>query len=236
MRQTFRASRLAALSFCAGLTGCDGTQAPYSQLESVRYLKPNPSDRSGRVTYRYFGPVSWRRYDSVVVEPVAIYRGPDHSFGGMPERDKVVLANYMQAKFTEKLGNRFAIVPSDRPNSLRIRLTLTGALGNTPTLGTLSRFDLAGAIYNGVQSLRDREGLMTGSVTYAVEIFEATDARLIGAYIAKQYPRPYDIKASVGPLAAAEAGIDRGAIDLVAEMMPGHRSSGAPTETRQVRQ
>jgi Protein of unknown function (DUF3313) len=52
---------------------------------------------------------------------------------------------------------------------------------------------------------------MTGSVVYGVEIFDASSSRLFGAYVTKQYPSAYDIKASVGALAAATAGIDKGA-------------------------
>jgi hypothetical protein len=99
-----------------------------------------------------------------------------------------------------------------------VRLTLTGAVANTPVLGTLSRFDLAGAVYNGVQAARDGEGMMTGSVIYGVEIFDAPISRLLGAYVTKQYPNAYDIKASVGALAAATAGVDKGADALMAQL------------------
>ena len=85
-------------------------------------------------------------------------------------------------------------------------------------LGTLSRFDMAGAVYKGVQAARDGEGSLTGSVIYAVEIFDATTSRLLGAFVSKQYPNPYNIKASVGALAAAEAGIDKGADSLMAQL------------------
>ena len=95
---------------------------------------------------------------------------------------------------------------------------MTGAVVNTPVLGTLSRFDLAGAVYNGVQAARDGEGMMTGSVIYGVEIFDASSSRLIGAYVTKQYPNAYDIQASVGALTAAAAGIDKGADALVAQL------------------
>ena len=58
---------------------------------------------------------------------------------------------------------------------------------------------------------------MTGSVIYTVEIFDAATSRLLGAFVSKQYPNAYNIKASVGPLAAAEAGLDKGADALVAQ-------------------
>src|SRR5262249_50709219 len=156
---------------------------------------------------RYSTQVDWRAYDRAILDPVVIYRGRDHQFGDMSDKDKATLAAYMQTRFADKLRSRFALVNARRPNTLRVRLTLTGAVTNTPVLGTLSRFDIAGAVYNGVQAARDGEGTLTGSVIYGVEIFDASTSRLLSAYVTKQYPGAYDIKASVGSLAAARVGI-----------------------------
>lgn len=219
MNTVTRADRPAILALCAALAGCANVQpVAYSEVASSSYLAPNPSDSSGRVPYRYASTVDWRAYNKVILEPVVVYRGADQQFGDMSEQDKAALASYMQAKFAEKLRSRFALVNQRGPNTLRVRLTLTGAVANTPVLGTLSRFDLAGAVYNGVQAARDGEGSMTGSVIYAVEIFDAANARLLGAFVTKQFPSPYDIKASVRPLAAAEAGIDKGADTLLTQL------------------
>ncbi|MHC2583083.1 hypothetical protein ACVI1J_004701 [Bradyrhizobium diazoefficiens] len=196
---------------------------PYSEMASSAYMAPDKSDASGRVPYRYSTPVDWRAYNAynkVILDPVVLYRGKDHQFGDMSDKDKdkATLAAYMQNSFAERLRGRFALVRERGPNTLRIRLTLTGAVTNTPVLGTLSRFDLAGAVYNGVQAARDGEGTMTGSVVYGVEIFDAATSRLLSAYVTKQYPGAYDIKASVGALAAATAGLDKGADALMAQL------------------
>ena len=219
MYSSVHAGRLAVLMLCAALGGC-GNMAPvaYSEVASSSMLTPNPSDTTGRIPYRYATQVDWSAYNKVIIEPVVIYRGPDQQFGDMSERDKASLASYMQTRFVEKLRNRFTLTSYRAPNTLRVRLTLTGAVINTPVLGTLSRFDVAGAVYNGVQAARDGEGTLTGSVMYAVEIFDAATSRLLSAFVSKQYPAPYDIKASVGPLAAAEAGIDKGAEGLAAQL------------------
>lgn len=154
----------------------------------------------------------------MILEPVVVYRGKDHQFGDMSDKDKATLAATMQTRFAERLRGRFAPVRERGPETLRIRLTLTGAVANTPVLGTLSRFDVAGAVYNGVQAARDGEGTLTGSVIYGVEIFDAASSRLLSAYVTKQYPGAYDIKASVGALAAANAGVDKGADALMAQL------------------
>ncbi|WP_413989828.1 DUF3313 domain-containing protein [Labrys okinawensis] len=214
-----RASRLAVLAFLPTLAGCAGvTPVSYSGVASSSYLAPNPSDTSGHIPYRYASTVAWRAYDKVIVEPVVVYRGPDQQFGDMVEEDKLSLARYMQTRFTEKLLSRFTLATRPAPNTLRIRLTLTGAVTTTPVISTLSRFDMAGAVYNGVQTARDREGLLTGSVIYTVEIFDAPTSRLLTAFVSKQYPSAYNIGASIGKLAAAQTGIDKGADALMAQL------------------
>ena len=211
--------RLAALVLCAALSGCASvTPIPYSQVASSSFLAPNPSDASGRIPYRYSTDVDWRAYNKVMLDPVVIYRGPDQQFGELSGTDKATLANYMRTRFTKELGGRFTLTSQRGPNTLRVRLTLTGAVENTPVLGTLSRFDVAGLVYNGVQTARDGEGSLTGSVVYAVEIFDAATSRLLSAFVTKQYPSPYDVKASVGRLTAAEAGIDKGAEALMVQL------------------
>jgi hypothetical protein len=210
---------LGTLMLCVAAGGCASVApVPYSGLASSAYMAPDKSDTYGRVPYRYSTPVDWRAYDKVILDPVVIYRGKDHQFADISDKDKATLAAYMQNCFAERLRGRFALVRERGPNTLRIRLTLTGAVTNTPVLGTLSRFDMAGAVYNGVQAARDGEGTLTGSVIYGVEIFDATTSRLISAYVTKQYPAAYDIKATAGALAAATAGLDKGADALIAQL------------------
>lgn len=210
---------LALAGLCLVVQGCVSTDPiAYSGLSSAAELAPNPRDATGRVPYSYSTAVDWKQYSSVIVDPVVIYRGADGQFGKMPASDRAAIASYMQDRFTERLKSRFMLTGKPGPNTLRVRLTLTGAKANTPVLGTLSRFDIAGGVYNTVQTARDREGSLTGSVLYAVEIFDAGTNRLLKAFVAKQYPSPINIKASMQPLAAAQAGVDKGADALVAQL------------------
>lgn len=211
--------RIALVALCAAVAGC-GTAEPviYSGIASSAQLAPNPKDTSGRVPYTYATQVDWRMYARMIIEPVAVYRGPDNQFGTMTDEDKLTLATYVQTQFAEKLASRFALVNTTGPKTLRLKVTLTGATASTPVLSTLSRFDIAGGIYNGVQTVRDKEGTLTGAVIYAVEIHDATTHRLLSAYVSKQYPSPLNIAASVGPLAASKAGIDKGAEALVTQL------------------
>jgi hypothetical protein len=133
----------------------------------------------------------------------------------MSAEDKTELAHYMHGQLTEKLVSRFSRVSDPSPGTLRLKVTLTGATTNTPVISTFSHLDLAGNLYNGVQAVRGRQGMISGSVTYAVEIHDASTNRLLSAFVAKQYPGAMNIVSSFGSLAAAKTGIDKGVDALV---------------------
>jgi hypothetical protein len=204
---------------CLGASACSSVEPiAYSGLPSSAHLQPNRQEDAKRIPFRYATATDWRAYNRIIIDPVAIYRGADHQFADMAETDKTSLAEHMQSEFAEKLKSRFTLADRPGPNMLRLKLTLTGAVTSTPVLGTLSRFDLAGGLYNGVQTVLGGEGLMTGSVSYAVEIRDATDNRLLTAFVAKQYPSPLNIPASVGALLAARTGIEKGAEELAEQL------------------
>lgn len=201
------------------LAGCQ-TAAPshYRELASSSMLTPNAGANAARTPFAYAGDANWSGYTSAMLEPVVVYSGADNQFGDLSQTDRKILADYMYDRFTQQLATRFAPATRPTPHTLRIRLTLTGAVRNTPVLGTFSRVDVAGLVYNGIQTARDGEGSFTGAVMYAVEIYDARSNRLLSAFVGKQFPKPSDIGASVGDLAAAKAGIDKGAEDLVARL------------------
>jgi hypothetical protein len=211
--------RLLCVALCAALAAC-GSPEPvaYSGIASSSQMAANSQDDSRHIPYRYSAPVDWQTYSKVIVEPVAIYRGSDNQFGDMSQDEKAVLANYMYIQFAEKLRSRFALATDPAPNTLRVKLTLTGAATNTPVLATLSRFDLAGGLYNGVQAVGGGEGTLTGSVTYVAEIYDSSTSRLLSAFVTKQYPNALNIGASMGSLAAAKVGIEKGGDALVASL------------------
>jgi len=214
-----KAPGLLTAALCTALVAC-GSPPPvaYSGIASSSQLVPNKQDDSAKIPYRYSTQVDWRTYNRIIVDPVVIYPGSDNQFGDMSAPDKLELANYMQSQFTEKLRSRFIVATDPAPNTLRLRLTLTGAATNTAVLSTFAHFDLAGNLYNGVQAVRGGEGMFTGSVTYTVEIYDALANRLLSAFVTKQYPGALNIGASLGSLAAAKTGIEKGADALVADL------------------
>lgn len=200
------------------LVGCASTQPlPYAQLGSASQLRPNAEDDDGRVPYRLGGHPAWGSYVKVLIEPVVLYEGQDHQFEDVPPAERARLAESMQVRFTKKLRTRFEVVSEPGPHTLRLRLTLTGAKATRPVLSTFTRFDLVGMPYNVVQGIRGKEGSFTGSVSYAVEIFDAQTRALLDAFVAKQYPNALNLRAGLGAMDAARIGLDKGADELVAQ-------------------
>lgn len=209
--------RATTVALCVTLAACSTTQpTAYSGLASSQQLRANEHDATGRVPYEYKSDTDWGKYAAVTIDPVVIYRGADSQFDDISEQEKAHLAKSMKTRFTEKLQTRFRVVPGAGEDVLRIKLTLTGAKANTAVLSTLSRFDLLGGPYNAVQAVRGKEGVLTGSVSFAVEIYDAPTNKLLGAYVSKQYPNAWNLKAGMGAMSASEAGIENGADQLVA--------------------
>ncbi|HBK46750.1 MAG TPA: DUF3313 domain-containing protein [Xanthomonadaceae bacterium] len=200
--------------------GCASTRpVPYAGIESSRYLRPNDESRGDRMPYAYQArQVDWKRYSRVMLDPVRVYAGSDSQFEKISEHDKKMLAGYMSEQFREALAHRYWFSPEPGPETLRVRLTLTGAKPTTKVIGTVMKVDLAGGPYNAVQAARGREGAFIGSVSYSVEILDAHTDELLAAYVEKQYPNAMNFKASLGSLDAAKAGIRKGAEELTKKL------------------
>jgi hypothetical protein len=210
-----------ALVLCsAALAGCATTRpVNYQGLASVSQLAPNPQDKAGHVPFLYSADDSeWHKYSAVIVDPVTVYSGPDQQFGDTSDANKAALAAYMQKQFAEALKPRFALLTEPGPATLRIHVTLAGVETSIPVLCSLTKIVPVTLIVNVVQTARDRQAMFTGSVSYAVEIYDSASNQLLRAYVAKQYPWAENLVASFGTSAASEAGIRNGAKDLVNQL------------------
>ena len=220
MNHSIKPRVLGAAVLCAMVAACASApkQVAYSDLDSAPYLARNTHGDTKHVPYRYSTAVDWRAYHTLMLDPVVIYQGPGQKFGAMSEADKSVLADYMAEQFSDTLRKRFTLVSTPGPDTLRLRLTLTGARKTTPVVGTFTRLDVGGNIYNGVQSAVGGRGAFTGEAIYAVEIYDARTNRLLEAHVSDRYPRPYNVTATVGALTAAQVGIRKGADALLKQL------------------
>lgn len=194
------------------LAACAGPKpVAYRSLDSAAYLHPNTGEDARHIPYAYDAHPDWSHYSSLILEPVTIYQGSDNQFGSLSAADRATLAQSMLLQFTATLGKHFRLTTTPDNATLRVKLTLTGAQANTPVVSTFSRFDIAGNLYNGVQAVRGGNGMGSGWVMFAVEVYDASSGQLLKAYETKQYPFAYNIPATLGRLSAAKVGIGKGA-------------------------
>ena len=211
---------LAASALSVSLASCSSVQpVKYQNLASSSAMTANAKDEDGRTPFRFMDPnIDWHGYSAVALDPVAVYAGSDQQFDDLSEKDKAELASYMQDQFSTALSQKFKSGTSAAPGTLRIHLTLTGVESSTPVLSTVSKILPAGLVVNSVQTARDKPAAFTGSVVYAVEIYDGPSGKLLSAFITKQYPWAENVAASFGTLDAARAGIRTGAETLTAQL------------------
>jgi hypothetical protein len=212
---------LLSLVLCAGaIAGCASTKpVSYGGLTSATQLAANPQDKDEHVPFLYSAvDTEWRKYTSVILDPVVVYGGPDQQFGNTSEADKTELAAYMQTQFAQALRTRYAPVTAPGPTTLRIHVTLTGVETSTPVLSPLTKIAPINALINVVQTARDKQAFFTGSVSYAVEIYDGASNHLLRAYVTKQYPWAENVAVSFTALGASRSGVRNGAEALLAQL------------------
>ena len=204
---------------CASLLGCATANQParYDGLASSPKL--GIGGQSPNIKLSYSAPDNeWDKYADFVLDPVSIYSGPDSLLDDTSAADKTELVRYMQAQFEEVLKSRYRQVSDAGPGTLRIHLTLIGVETNTPLLSTLANVLPVGLVVNGVMSANGAQASFSGSISYAVEVYEGKSDRLLRAYVTKQYPMAIDISSSLGALDAAKAGIRSGAVEMLKQI------------------
>jgi hypothetical protein len=201
------------------LAGCATTTQAIRYQGLASAPKLSATDHSGDILFAYStGNSEWTKYTDFVLDPVEIYTGHDSQLGGVSAEDQAKLAEYMQVQFNESLTTRFHPVSEATPQTLRIHLTLTGVETNTPMLSTLINVLPVGLLINSVKSANGTQASFSGSVSYAVEIYDGASGRLLRAYVAKKYPMAVNIAASLGALNATKAGIRNGAETMLEQM------------------
>src|SRR5262249_31584011 len=97
-------------------------------------------------------------------------------------------------------------------------LTLTGLESSVASLATLSHLPVVGLAVNAGRQMSHESGTYFGSVSYAVEVSDATSGVLLYAYATRQSADALDLSASVFALDAAKAGVRNGAKRLVIDL------------------
>lgn len=142
---------------------------------------------------------------SVVVEPTAVYAGPDAQFDGIASDDRSRFAEILTTALQTEIAKSFPASGFPPAQTLKIRVTLLGA---TPTKGgfaTATRASSVGFALSALKSVRGKPGSLTGSLLYAIEVLQGPSSEIVVAAVRRRHPDALDIPATVSTTATVKA-------------------------------
>jgi hypothetical protein len=200
MRLTTARLGLAALMVACPAAALAQTQdhAPVGLQSSARMTR----DRDESWSYFRSG-LDLAAYRNIIVEPTVVYEGPDAQFEDVERGDRRRYANIVTERLRRELGARLAARPG--ASTARLRITLLGMDRTTGGVATATRVTPMGLVSNAVRSVTGREGRLTGSMLFALELFDSRSSELLAAVVRRRAPDPLDIPATVGTTETVEA-------------------------------
>ena len=142
-------------------------------------------------------------YRSIIVEPTRVYDGPDAQFEDVDADDRRRYANIVTERLRTELAGRLATRPG--PGTARLRLTMIGMDDTSGGLATATRVTPLGMVSNAVRSVTGREGRLTGSMLFALELFDSRSGEVQVAAVRRRSPDALDIPATLGTTETVQA-------------------------------
>lgn len=168
--------------------------APTS-LQSARKMA---QDRPGTESWTYVQPRErFAKYRTVIVEPTVVYRGPDAQFDGIEPADRTKYAAMITDALREELAKSFPAPAKAQADTLRLRVTLIGANKTKGGIATATRVTPLGFASSALKSAMGKTGTFTGSLLYAVELYDARTNELLLGAVRRRTPDPLDVPATL---------------------------------------
>jgi hypothetical protein len=163
-------------------------------------------DKAGKEAWTYVKPgVDFRKYKSVIIEPAAVYDGPDAQFGDIAPADRVAYAQVMTSALQSEIGRVYQQPATARADTLRVRMSLLGAKKTIGGVATATRITPIGFGLSAAKSLLGKKGTFTGSVLFAVEVYDARSGELLLSAVRRRTPDPLDIPATLSTMDTVKA-------------------------------
>ena len=169
-------------------------QAPVSLPSASKMRQDKPNTES----WTYAQPASvFTKYRTVIVEPTAVYRGPDAQFDGVDPADRAKYASTITNELRQELAKTFPSPATPQADTLRVKVTILGATKTKGGIATATRVTPMGFGLSAVKSALGKGGSFTGSLLYAVEVYDARTSELLLAAVRRRTPDPLDVPATV---------------------------------------
>jgi hypothetical protein len=155
-------------------------------------------DGSGKEAWTYLrAGTDFRRYKNVIVEPTAVYAGPDAQFGDITQADRAAYAQILTSAVQSEIGKVYPRSGAGLGNTLRVQMSLLGAKKTIGGVATATRITPIGFGLSAAKSLLGKRGTFTGSVLFAVEVYDAKTNELLLSAVRRRTPDPLDIPATL---------------------------------------
>ena len=191
----FRISVPAALLFSATAASAQTEDRAPVALPSARVLS---QDKAGSESWTYSQPLSrFARYRTVIVEPTVVYQGPDAQFSGIDPADRARFAQIITQELSSEIAKSFPSPARAQADTMRLRVTILGAEKTRGGIATATRVTPLGFATSALKSALGKSGTATGSILYAVELYDAKTNELLLAAVRRRSPDPLDIPATL---------------------------------------
>jgi hypothetical protein len=168
--------------------------APVSLPSSTKMTQ----DKPGTENWTYAQPREvFTKYRSVIVEPTAVYQGPDAQFDNVESADRYRAATMITDELRRELAKTFPSPATPQADTLRLRVTILGATKTKGGIATATRVTPVGFGLSAVKSVLGKPGTFTGSILFAVELYDARTNELLLAAVRRRTPDPLDVPATI---------------------------------------
>ena len=168
--------------------------APVSLPSATRMSQ----DKPGSESWTYAQPRErFTKYRTVIVEPTVVYHGPDAQFEDIAQADRAKFADMMTQALRSELAKTFPAPARPQADTLRVRVTLVGAQKTKGGIATATRVTPLGFATSALKSAMGKGGTFTGSLLYAVELYDARSNELLLAAVRRRTPDPLDVPATL---------------------------------------
>jgi hypothetical protein len=155
-------------------------------------------DKPGTESWTYAQPVQvFTKYRTVIVDNTTVYRGPDAQFDGIDPADREKYAGIITQELRSEIAKSFPTPAQPQADTLRLKVTILGATKTKGGLATATRVTPLGFATSALKSAVGRKGSFTGSLLYAVELYDARTNELLLAAVRRRTPDPLDVPATL---------------------------------------
>ena len=163
-------------------------------------------DKPGTESWTYAQPTSvFTKYRTVIVDPTTVYQGPDAQFDGVDPTDRAQYASMITGELRSEIAKTFPTPARPQADTLRLKVTILGATKTKGGIATATRVTPLGFATSALKGVRGKTGTFTGSILYAVEVYDARTNELLLAAVRRRTPDPLDVPATLSQTETVKA-------------------------------